>query len=56
MFEENWRHLELGSSQTDLVESYVTRTIKEVFKEREEKLQEFKVPGLKELRIERENN
>ena len=34
MFAENWQHLELGSSQTDLVESYVTRTIKDYFRER----------------------
>ena len=56
MFDENWTSLELGSSQADRVEAYVLATIKEVFKEREERLQEFKVPGLEELRIERENN
>ena len=52
MFEENWTSLELGSSQTDRVEAYVLATIKEVFKEREERLQEFKVPGLKDLKEE----
>ena len=56
MFDENWKSLELGSSQADRVEAYVLGTIKDVFREREEKLQEFKVPGLKELRIEREDN
>jgi len=29
MFESKWEYMELGSSQTDLVESYVLRTIKE---------------------------
>ncbi len=28
MFEEEWEYLELGSSQADLVESYVLKTIK----------------------------
>ena len=29
MFESKWEYMELGSSQTDLVESYVLKTIKE---------------------------
>jgi hypothetical protein len=36
MFDENWNSLELGSSQSDRVEAYVLRTIKDVFKERGE--------------------
>jgi hypothetical protein len=29
MFEKEWEYLELGSSQADLVESYVLKTIKQ---------------------------
>jgi hypothetical protein len=35
MFDENWKSLELGSSQADRVEAYVLGTIKDVIRERE---------------------
>jgi hypothetical protein len=35
MFNEQWKHLELGSSQADRVEAYVLATIKDVFREME---------------------
>lgn len=38
MFDENWKSLELGSSQADRVEAYVLGTIKDVFKEREDNI------------------
>ena len=33
LFSEKWKYLELGASQTDLVESYVIKTIKDTIKE-----------------------
>ena len=33
LFEDQWESMELGSSQTDLVESRVIKTIKDTFKE-----------------------
>ena len=38
MFDENWKSLELGSSQADRVEAYVLGTIKDVFREREDNI------------------
>ena len=32
LFEDQWESMELGSSQTDLVESRVIKTIKDTFK------------------------
>tara|TARA_Y100000004_G_scaffold34341_1_gene36687 strand:- start:614 stop:919 length:306 start_codon:yes stop_codon:yes gene_type:complete len=40
MFENKWEYLELGSSQTDLVESYVIQTIRETLTP-EEELKEY---------------
>ena len=36
MFENKWEYLELGSSQTDLVESYVIQTINDAWLEPKE--------------------
>jgi len=33
LFEDQWESMELGSSQADLVESRVIKTIKDTFKE-----------------------
>lgn len=33
LFKDQWESMELGSSQTDLVESRVIKTIKDTFKE-----------------------
>jgi len=35
LFSEQWEYFELGSSQADLVESYVMKTIKDTFKKEE---------------------
>jgi hypothetical protein len=36
MFENKWEYLELGSSQTDLVESYVIQAINDAWQEPKE--------------------
>jgi len=33
LFQEQWESMELGSSQSDLVQAYVLKTIKDTFKE-----------------------
>ena len=43
MFDENWKSLELGSSQADRVEAYVLGTIKDVFQEREDNIEANKL-------------
>ncbi len=43
MFDENWKSLELGSSQADRVEAYVLGTIKDVFREREDNIEANKL-------------
>ena len=43
MFEDYWIDLELGSSQADRVEAYVLGTIKDVFQEREDNIEQNKL-------------